>query len=95
MNLSSDLFQENRQNPKIAAFEFFLRLQGNKKLSVLFVWKNNITSYNVRKHTFRQVRPVKIQISLCISAVSSESSLSTFWIVKFLHVDNKDWSDCN
>ena len=43
------------------------------------------------------VRLAKIQITLHISTVCSESSLVTFWIAKdakFLHVDNKDWSDC-
>ena len=51
--------------------------------------------HNVRKCTFGHVRPAKFQISLCIRAVWSESSLSAFWIakdVKFLPVDNKDWS---
>ena len=54
-------------------------------------------SRNFRKHTFGQVRPVKIQIRLRIRAVWSESSLGTFWITKFakfLRTDNKDWSDC-
>ena len=36
---------------------------------------------NIRKHTFRYVLPM-IQISLCIHAVWSESSISTFWIAK-------------
>ena len=39
------------------------------------------------------VRPAKIQISLCIRAVWSESSLDTFWIAKdakFLQAENKD-----
>ena len=52
-------------------------------------------NHNVRKRTFGHVRPAKFQISLCIRAVWSESSLSAFWIardVKFLPVDNKDWS---
>ena len=42
------------------------------------------------------MRPAKIQISLRIRAVWSESSLSTFWEandVEFLHADNEDWSD--
>ena len=53
-------------------------------------------SRNVRKRTFWHVLPTKIQISLRIRAVWSESSLSAFWIVKdakFLHADNKDWSE--
>ena len=37
---------------------------------------------NVRKHTFGHVCPLKIQISLCIRAVWSESSLGTFWKAK-------------
>ena len=39
------------------------------------------------------VRPTKIQLSLCISAVWSESSLSAFWILKdtrFPHPINED-----
>ena len=46
---------------------------------------------NGRKRTFRQVRPAKIQISLCILAVRSESSLVAFCIVKdakCLHADH-------
>ena len=34
----------------------------------------------VRKCTFGHVHPAKIQTSLCIGAVGSESSLATFWI---------------
>ena len=37
-------------------------------------------SCNVTKCTFRYVCPAKIQISLYIDAVWSESSLGTFWI---------------
>ena len=36
---------------------------------------------------------MKIQISICINAVLTESSLGTFWIekdAKFLNADNKD-----
>ena len=43
------------------------------------------------------VHPAKIQISLRIHAVWSESSLGIFWIAKdakFLHAANKDWSYC-
>ena len=48
---------------------------------------------NVRKRTFGHMRPTKIQISLRIRTVWSESSLGAFWVVKdanFLHADNKD-----
>ena len=48
---------------------------------------------NVRKRTFGHVRPAKIQISLRIRAVWSESSLTGLWInkdAKFLHADNED-----
>ena len=41
----------------------------------------------------RNVRPAKIQISLRIHVVWSESSLGPFWITKdakFLHADNED-----
>ena len=54
-------------------------------------------SCNMRKHTFEHVYPGTIQISLPIHAVWSESSLCAFWITKdtkFLHANNKDWSDC-
>ena len=47
-------------------------------------------SHNVTKGTFGRVCPVKIQISLCIPVVWSESLLGTFWIAKdatFLHAD--------
>ena len=49
-------------------------------------------SRNIRKRTFGNVRPAKIQISLRIRAVWSESSLGAFWIAKdasFLHADNE------
>ena len=48
---------------------------------------------NFRKRTFEQVGQTKIEISLQIYAVWSESSLSAFWIVKSvksLHSDNED-----
>ena len=48
---------------------------------------------NVRNRTFGHVCQTKIQISLRIRAVWSDSSLGTFWITneaKFLHVDNED-----
>ena len=49
-------------------------------------------SRNVRKRTFGYVRSAKIQISLCIRAVWSESSLGAFAIAKnakFLQADNE------
>ena len=39
-------------------------------------------SHNIRKRTFGHMRPAKIQISLHIRAVWSESSLGAFWIAK-------------
>ena len=48
---------------------------------------------HVYKYTFGHVRPAKIQISLRIRAVWSESSLGAFWIgkdAKFLYVENED-----
>ena len=48
---------------------------------------------NGRKRTFGHVRRVKIQISLRIRAVWSESSLGAFWKAKyanFHHADNED-----
>ena len=56
-------------------------------------WHVFYLSRNVRKRTFRHVRPAKIQIRLRIRAVWSESSLVAFWIAKdakFLHADNED-----
>ena len=47
----------------------------------------------MRKRTFRHARPAKIQISLHIHAVWSESSLGTFWTAqdaKVLHAGNED-----
>ena len=46
-----------------------------------------------RENLLSDVRQVKIQISLCICFVWSESSLGACWIVKdakFLHADNED-----
>ena len=53
----------------------------------------NNMSPSVRKHTFGQVRPVKIQISLRIHTVWSESSPHVFSMAKdakFLRAANKD-----
>ena len=50
-------------------------------------------SRNVRKRTLWYMRPAKIQISLRIRAVWSESSLGAFWLAKvknFLQEDNED-----
>ena len=54
-------------------------------------------SRNGRKHNLGHVHPAKIQISLRVRAVWSESSPVAFWIsidTKFLYADNEDWSDC-
>ena len=54
-------------------------------------------SHNARKRTFGTECPAKIQISLRIHTVWSESLLDAFWIAKdatFLHADNELWSDC-
>ena len=51
------------------------------------------TSLDDRKRTFGNLRRAKIQITLCIRAVWSKSSLGAFWIVKdtkYLHADNED-----
>ena len=51
----------------------------------------------VRKRTFGHVRPAKIQISLRIRAVWSESSVDAFWIAKDVNVlfgQRRLWSDC-
>ena len=55
--------------------------------------KQQICPRDVGKRTFGHVRPVKIQISLYIRTVWSESSLDAFWIAKdakFLHADSED-----
>ena len=46
----------------------------------------NITARYIRKRTFAHVRQAKIQISLRIRAVWSESSLGTFWIANMQNV---------
>ena len=57
-------------------------------------------SHNVKERTVGHTRPAKIQISLRIRAVWSESSLGAFRIAKdanlFLHVRGqwRLWSDC-
>ena len=56
------------------------------------ILKRNMSGI-VRKRTSGFVRPAKIQISLRIRAVWSESSLGAFWIAKdaeFLQTDNED-----
>ena len=53
-------------------------------------------SRNIRKSTFGHLHPAKIQITLRIRTVWSESLLDAFWKsndVKFLYADNEDWSD--
>ena len=62
-------------------------------LGVQFILSVIEMSGNFRNHTVRHVRPGKIQISLRIRAVWSESSLSAIQTakgVKFLQADNKD-----
>ena len=53
----------------------------------------NDTSHNIGKRTFGHVRPAKIQISLRIRTVWSESWLAACWIAKdtkFPHAYNED-----
>ena len=53
----------------------------------------NTARNNARKFTIGHMSPAKIQISLRIRAVLSDSPLGAFWTVKdavFLHVDNED-----
>ena len=61
---------------------------------LLFLFKFRANKWNnVRKRTFGHMRPAKIQISLRIRAVWSESPLGAYWIAKdakFLHADNED-----
>ena len=52
-------------------------------------------SLNVRKHIFGHMHPARIQISLRICGVWSESSLGIFWkalYAKLLQMNNEDWS---
>ena len=73
---------------------------GSQKLSLVkhgrkFLPRENALylSRNVRKRTFGQMRPEKIQISLRICAVWLESSLGAFWTAKdanFPLADNDD-----
>ena len=56
-----------------------------------------LTKPQRQKHAFGHARQAKIQISLRIRAVWSESSLGAVWITRnenFLHAYNEDWSDC-
>ena len=57
--------------------EFLEHIQGCGQL-------NDNLSRNIRKCTFRYVRPAKIQIRIFPVVMDT----------KFLHVDNQDWSDC-
>ena len=82
-------------------FRYSSRVLSVMLIGVILIYKVSIfkteMSLNVRKRTFRHVLSAKIQISLRIRAVWSESSLGAFWIAKiakFLHADNEDWSDC-
>ena len=79
---------------------FYLNTAGNKKPQVIrlyFLQYNTVyMSHNISKCTFGHVYPAKIQINLYIHAWS-ESSPGTFWTAndaKFLHAENKDWSNC-
>ena len=50
-------------------------------------------SRSVRKRTFGHENRTKIQISVRMREIWSESSFAAFWIdknAKFLHVDNED-----
>ena len=75
-------------------FPYFGLMELDNLLNVLI---NRSSQYyrtrNGKKRTFGHVRPAKIQISLCIRAVWSESSLGPFWIAKharFHHVEHED-----
>ena len=69
-------------------------VEGGQNYIGMFSWcLHNYKSRNVRKHIFGHVRQAKIQISLCIRAVWSESSMVAFWIAtnrKFYHTDDED-----
>ena len=61
-----------------------------RKHKLLCIWQH---STNEPQRTFENKHQTKIQISLRICAVWSESSLCAFWIgkgAKFLHVNNED-----
>ena len=52
-------------------------LKKSIKSFLMFIW-NHLMNLNIRKRTFLHVRPVKIQMSVRILALSSESSLGAF-----------------
>ena len=87
---------------KVNTCSFFIEMIGGSHVWILKKMMGShdqdvSTSRNVRKCPFWLEHPAKIQISLRIRAVWSESSLSAFWITKeaiFLHAYNEDWSDC-
>ena len=61
---------------------------------MFIIWLQRQKKYEYLQTYFA---PAKIQISLRIRVVWSESSLGAFWTAKdakFLHADNKDYSDC-
>ena len=63
----------------------FIQSVAYRPLSIKYIWSgicNAKMSHNVPKRTFGRVLPVKIQISMRIHAVGSESSLVAFRIAK-------------
>ena len=85
-------FSSNKQIYKVA-LNHISTLQYYKSMNPYHM---DQMSCNIRNCIFGHVRSAKIQISLHIRAVWSESSLCTFWTAKDaknLHADNKDWSD--
>ena len=74
-------------------FSYFdLHYQSITRMLPEYYQSNEPQRSRIRERSFRHVRPAKIQISLRIRAVWSESSLCAFWIVnnaKILHADNE------
>ena len=65
----------------------------NKKTLQFYMFPDNQIEEIEPKRQKTYLHPVKTQVSLCICAVWSESSLTAFWIVKgvkFLYADNED-----
>ena len=76
---------------------FEWKLQPPCRKYFIHVLSSQQMSQRQEKHLRTSVHPAKIQISLRIRAVWSESSLGALWITKdakCLHADNEYWPGC-
>ena len=90
-NLNIPEVPPKTQTQTISAENIFWRITANYIIS--YLTENNHMNHNVKKRSFEHVRPAKIQISLRITAVWSESPMGVFWIAKgakFLQGDKED-----